>query len=84
MRGSGSSRRYCFKRQATSWTLLSGGMEGLPESKVAWGGGGKWSKILMVRVRLVLGWVGRGRRVTFKAFCLVTEPAFLKMPSLAE
>ena len=35
MRGSGSSRRYCFKRQATSWTLASEGMEGLPESRVA-------------------------------------------------
>ena len=35
MRGSGSSRRYCFSRHATSWTLASEGMEGLPESRVA-------------------------------------------------
>ena len=26
----------------------------------------------------------RGWKLTFKAFCLVTEPAFLKIPSLVE
>ena len=41
MRGSGSSRRYCFRREAISWTLASEGMDGLPESRVAWREGGR-------------------------------------------
>ena len=73
MRGSGSSRRYCFKRQATSWTLASEGMEGLPESRVPC--------VCEVMNQYTLL---RERGSTFKAFCLATEPAFLKIPSLVK
>lgn len=38
----------------------------------------KWCESLK-RERMGVGW-----KHTFKAFCLVTEPAFLKMPSLVE
>ena len=68
MRGSGSSRRYCFSRHATSWTLASEGMEGLPESRVACvckGNENHCVKCVCVCVCVCLGGGGGGGTITY-------------------
>ena len=68
MRGSGSSRRYCFRRQATSWTLASEGMEGLPESRVAC-----VYKALKIMVQISRWW---GDDILLKLFALPQSQPF--------